>query len=145
VRLLVFILNFLCSWCCSSSLNNKAVPKNSNSNEPKTIVCNQNYDSLLLKYSNDFTPITVDLNKSLSSDLRSFLLSIDTTCLRKQNEYKYFIAFILEKLSLHYLKCCNQQYDLYQMREGAAAIIINEFNRLAGYENKDLEMLNSGP
>lgn len=67
-----------------------------------------------------------------------------------QKTFKYsnhgylIIALILCKLALHHLKCCNQHYDLYQMREGAAAVIINEFNKLAGYEGKRLEMLNSG-
>lgn len=47
-------------------------------------------------------------------------------------------------MALHHLQCCNQNYDLYQMLEGAAIIIINEFSRLAGYEGQKLEMLNSG-
>ncbi|MEI9811066.1 MAG: hypothetical protein WDO16_26035 [Bacteroidota bacterium] len=122
----------------------RAVIKDSSVNETKSIVCDQNYDSLLLKYADEFTPTTIDLNSSLSSDLKSFLLSVDTNCLRKQTEYRYFIALILEKLALYHLKCCNQHYDLYQMREGAAAVIINEFNKLAGNEGKRLEMLNSG-
>lgn len=144
MRLVILILNFLCIWGCNSATDNKAAIKDSSVNETETVVCDQNYDSLLLKYANEFTPKTIDLNSSLSSDLESFLLSVDTNCLRKQTEYKYFIALILEKLSLHHLKCCNQHYDLYQMREGAAAVIINEFNKLAGYEGQRLEMLNSG-
>lgn len=142
MRYVIFLFNLISIWGCNSTPDNKTVVKDSSVNQTK--ICDQNYDSLLLKYANEFTPTTIDLNGSLSSDLKSFLLSIDTNCLRKQTEYKYFIALILEKLALHHLKCCNQHYDLYQMREGPAAIIINEFNRLAGYEGKRLEMLNSG-
>lgn len=51
---------------------------------------------------------------------------------------------ILAKLDLYHAKCCNQNYDLYQMREGSAGIIINEFNRFSGYKAQRLEMLQSG-
>jgi hypothetical protein len=52
---------------------------------------------------------------------------------------------ILAKLAWHHLSCCNRHYDLYQMRDSAAAaVIINEFNKLAGYEGQRLEMLQSG-
>lgn len=144
MRYVIFLFNLISILGCNSASDNKTVINDSSVNETKNIICEQNYDSLLLKYSNDFAPKTIDLNSSLSSDLKSFLLSVDTNCLRKQTEYKYFIALILAKLALHHLKCCNQHYDLYQMREGAAAVIINEFNKLAGYEGKRLEMLNSG-
>src|SRR5687767_1814601 len=144
MRYVIFLFNLVGIWGCNSASDNKVVIKDIGVNEAKNIVCDQNYDSLLLEYANEFIPTTIKLNSSLSSDLRSFLLSIDTNCLRKQTAYKYFIALILEKLALHHLKCCNQHYDLYQMREGAAAVIINEFNKLAGYEGKRLEMLNSG-
>src|SRR5690606_20881172 len=110
MRYVIFLFNFINIWGCNSAQDNKAATKDSNFNETKNIVCDQNYDSLLIKYANEFNPTTIDLNSSLSSDLKSFLLSVDTNCLRKQTEYKYFIALILEKLSLYHLKCCNQQY-----------------------------------
>lgn len=144
MRYVIFLFNLIVIWGCNSASDNKAIIKDSSVNETKNIVCDQNYDSLLLKYANEFTPTTIKLKSSLSSDLKCFLLSVDTNCLRKQTEYKFFIALILEKLALHHLKCCNHHYDLYQMREGAAAVIINEFTKLAGYEGKRLEMLNSG-
>lgn len=144
MRYVIFLFNLICILGCSSTADKETVIKYSDINQTENIVCDQNYDSLLLKYANEFTPTTIDLNGSLSSDLKSFLLSVDTNCLRRQAEYKYFIALITAKLALHHLKCCNQHYDLYQMREGAAAVIINEFNKLAGYEGQQLEMLNSG-
>jgi len=140
---MIFLFNLII-WGCNSASDNKNVIKDSSISETKNIVCDQNYDSLLLKYANEFTPTTIDLNSSISSDLKSFLLSVDTSCLRKQTMYKYFIALILGKLALHHLKCCNQHYDLYQMRDSTATLVINEFNRLAGYEGQRLEMLNSG-
>jgi len=144
MRYVIFLFNLIIIWGCNSASDNMSVAIDSSVNETKNIICNQNYDSLFLKYSNEFAPATIDLNGSLSSDLKSFLLSVDTNCLRKQSAYKYFIALILGKLALHHLKCCNHHYDLYQMRKGAAAVIINEFNKLAGYERQRLEMLNSG-
>jgi hypothetical protein len=144
MRYLLFIFSFISSCGSDSTIDYHTFATDSTVNLSKKIVCNQNYDSSLVRYANDFSPTTIDLNSSLSSDLKSFLMSVDTSCLRKQTKYKYFIALILQKLALHHLKCCNQQYDLYQMREGAATLIINEFNNLAGYEGKRLEMLNSG-
>ena len=144
MRYVIFLLSFFSNCGCNYTTDNHATAKDSTVNEIHKIVCNQNYDSSLVKYANEFTPTTIDLNSSLSSDLKTFLLSVDTNCLRKQTKYKYFISLILQKLAVHHLKCCNQHYDLYQMREGAATIIINEFNKLAGYEGQRLEMLNSG-
>jgi hypothetical protein len=144
MRDMIFIFNVISILGCNSDLNTKIAIKDSSIQVSKSIVCDQNYDSLLLKYANEFVPTTIDLNGSLSSDVKSFLISVDTNCLRKQAEYKYFIALTLGKLALHHLKCCNQHYDLYQMREGAATIVINEFSRLAGYAGQRLEILNSG-
>ncbi len=144
MRYLIFLFNFISIWGCNSSTDDRPVLEESGENKSKSIICDHNYDSLLFKYAHEFNATTIDLNSSLSSDLKSFLFSVDTTCLRKQNEYRYFIGLILGKLAYHHLKCCNQHYDLYQMREGAAAVIINEFNKLAGYEGKRFEMLNSG-
>lgn len=140
----LLFFSFIILYGCNS-LNEKRPAIQSNTDkEVKRIICNQNYDSLLLKYANEFTATTIDLNSSLSSDLKSFLLKVDTNCLRKQSEYKYFITLILAKLALHHLKCCNQGYDLYQMREGSAAIIINEFDKMSGSVNEHLEMYESG-
>lgn len=144
MRYIIFLFNLLNIWGCNTTSDNKTATKDSTVNETKNIICDQNYDSSLVKYANEFAPTTIDLNSSLSSELKSFLLSVDTNCLRKQKEYKYFVALILQKFALHHLKCCHHFYDLYQMREGAAAIVVNEFNRLAGYEGQRLEILNSG-
>jgi hypothetical protein len=106
--------------------------------------CDENYDSLLLKYSDEFKAENVMLNKSLSPELSSFVLRIDTTCLRRQKEYRVFITTILAKLYYYHLICCNQGYDLRSMKEGASNVIINEFEVLGNYKEKGLEMLNSG-
>jgi hypothetical protein len=142
MRYLILLIYLLNLRGCNSASNSKTVIKEAGLVENNKD-CDRNYDTLLLKYASEFTPSTIALNESLSPDLKSFLLSVETNCLRKQKEYKYFIALILGKLALHHLKCCNQHYDLYQMREGAATVIINEFEKLAGYEGKRLEMLNS--
>src|ERR1043165_7328967 len=98
MRYLIFIFNIISICGCNSLSNNKATKDHSIS-ETKAIKCDQNYDSLLLRYANEFTPTSVDLNSSLSSDLQSFLLAVDSNCLREQTEYKYFIALILGKLA----------------------------------------------
>ena len=130
---------------CSNTDNNKAVvsPKTESAIKDNRD-CNQIHDSMLVRFADAFTPISISLDKSILQELKSFIFSIDTVCLRKQNKYEYFVSVIVAKQALHHLQCCNQGYDLYQMREGAAAIIINEFDRFSGYKSKKLEMLNSG-
>ncbi len=110
----------------------------------KQEACNNDYDSLLIKYAIDFKATNLELDKCLSPQLDSFLLHVDTNCLRKQKEYKTFIAIILAKLSIHHLQCCNQGYDLFSMENRGAKIIVDEFRRMSGYQNIHLEMLNSG-
>ncbi len=144
MRYIIILFSFITICSCHYASENKVIIKDNSVYENQFIYCDQNYDSILFKYATEFNPITIDLNSSLSPDLKSFLLSVDTNCLRKQAEYRFFIILILEKLALYHLKCCNQNYDLYQMREGAASVIINEFSKLAGYEGKRIEMLNSG-
>lgn len=144
MRCFILLLVICAGLSCNSDSNRNNFQDRSSKIMATSFVCNQDYDRLLLKYANDFSPTTIDLNGSMSIGLKSFLLSIDTSCLRKQTNYKYFITFILVKLALNHLRCCNQYYDLYQMREGPAAIVINEFNRLGGYSQLWLEMLNSG-
>ena len=107
------------------------------------VKCNENFDSVLLKISQDFKPRDIDLSRSLSAKTSEFILNVDTICLRKQRVYQVFVGEILAKLYLYHLQCCNQGYDLLSMRQGAAAIIINEFMKLAGYNARNPEFLNS--
>lgn len=144
MRNIIFLLS-LCGICsCITASDNKEDIKENLLSQSKILACEQKYDTLLLKYANEFAPSKIELNRSLSPDLSAFILSVDVSCLQKQTIFRYFISMVLGKLALYHLKCCNQYYDLYQMREGAAAIIINEFSKLAGYESQNLEMLNSG-
>ena len=50
----------------------------------------------------------------------------------------------MAKLYLHHLRCCNQGYDVLHMKEAGAIVIVNEYQKLLGYSNMRLEMLNSG-
>lgn len=144
MRSLIFIFSFIGICSCNPVSDNKDDTNESITDQTSNIVCEQNYDSLLLRYADEFTPSKIELNSSLSPELSSFVLSVDASCLQKQSMFRYFISIVLGKLALHHLKCCNQNYDLYQMRVGASAVIINEFGKLAGYDTQRLEMLNSG-
>jgi hypothetical protein len=104
--------------------------------------CNS-YDSLLSEYAETFKALTVNLEESISAELRNFINTVDTNCLRKQKQYKYFVATILAKLYAYHIEYGEVGYDLLAMKTGAAKIIIKEFQILAGY-NKRLEFLNSG-
>lgn len=128
--------------CDSSSSNSSVIGK---AVSPTTIsaTCENRYDSLLKTYADQFSATSIDLSQSLSPVLDSFLLSADASCLRKSPEYQRFIGIVLMKLALHHLKCCNQNYDLYQMEKGGATVIIGEFNRMAAFGQRP-EMLNSG-
>lgn len=135
-------LGFLFS-CSESQQKPKQVA--SVTQQVNTTDCKENYDSMLLVISNEFEPKSINLNNSISSKASSFILNVDTNCLRKQSMYDTFIAIILAKLYSHHLKCCNQGYDLLSMKEGAAKVIIVEFEKMAGYDKKpNLEFLNSG-
>ena len=102
-----------------------------------------NYDSTLLQFANTFDPKKVNLSKAISPKLDTFLLSLDTTCLRKQSNYEIFISVILLKLYLSHLRCCNQEFDLASMKKSGPSIIINEYQKLSGTAGKHVEFLNS--
>lgn len=143
MKLLSIILNlFLLSSCHENE--NKIVLESQTIADTTIKPCINDYDSLLIKYSNSFKATEIDLNKCLSEQAQSFFLKVDTNCLVEQKEYRNFIAIILAKLYIGHLQCCNQGYDLLSMKEGAANIIISAFEKLAGYKGENLEMLNSG-
>lgn len=147
MRLLFFSIALIFIFSCNrSSVNNTkdTVSKNDTASKVNESICNVDYDSSLLKYANNFKATTIRLDKSLSSELDSFLLFVDTNCLRKQKNYSLFIATVLAKLYCHHLKCCNQGYDLQSLEQGSAKIIIEDFKKMAGYQNQRLDMLNSG-
>jgi hypothetical protein len=140
IALLVII-----AFSCNNSKKESGMKeeyKTGNNND--TVKCKISYDSALLRYSDSFVASTIDLNESLNDEFKNYVLSLDTTCLRQQENYKYFIITMMAKLYLYHLKCCNQGYDLYQMTGNPAKIIINEFERIGKYERSQNEMLNSG-
>ncbi len=143
MRFLFFLIILIFILGCNSGN-----PEKNNSAANVTIVkqevCDNDYDRLLIKYAGDFKAANLELDKCLLPQLDSFLLHVDTNCLRKQKEYKTFIAIILAKLSIHHLQCYNQGYDLLSMEKGGAKIIVDDFRRMTGYQNKHLDMLNSG-
>lgn len=143
MKLLFFSINFIFMVGCISSPKSNVTNLVSDTSK-QHIICNGEYYSSLLKYAYTFEPSTINLSKSLSPQLDAFLLNIDTNCLRQQKEYRVFTTIILAKLYYNHLKCCNQGYDLQSMETGGAKVIIEEFKKIAGYQNQQLEMLNSG-
>lgn len=132
---LTYLLTLVFAFSCNFSNNTKEISR------PRP--CPTEYDRDLAKYSESFEASTIDLAKSISPSLDSFLIDVDTNCLRKEKRYKVFITTILAKLYYYHLKCCNQGYDLQSMAHGGAGVLINEFKRIAGYNELRLEMLNS--
>lgn len=108
-----------------------------------TSICPTDYDSALIRYAGKYQPDSIEFNNSFSGELDSFLLKIDTNCLRKQTSYEFFVCALIVKHLLYELKCCNQDYDLQGMTEGPGAVIVREYRRMA-YQNKPQEMLNAG-
>lgn len=143
MKLLFFSINLIFIVGCNSTPKSSVINL-ANDTVKQQIICNEDYDSSLLKYAYNFEPSTMNLSKSLSTQLDTFLLHIDTNCLRQQKEYRLFVTIILAKLYYHHLQCCNQGYDLQSMETGGAKVIIEEFKNMAGYKNQRLEMLNSG-
>ena len=142
MKQLSMIFSVLILSGCQSDTNSRS--NNGSTRNITKIECSENYDSLLLIYAQSFKATEIPLDKNLSHEVTSFILKTDSGCLEKQKEYKTFIAIILGKLYLRHLQCCNQGYDLLSMRNGAASVIINDFEKLAGYKGQNLEMLNSG-
>jgi hypothetical protein len=69
------------------------------------------------------------------------MLRADTSCLR-QKSCSFFINTIWAKVVLTQLKCCNQHYEMRQGKDGAK-VILEEFEDMAGFQNKEIEFLSS--
>jgi len=136
MRVLTFLSLLILIAACNS--NSSEVGKMSTG-----INCNADYDSLLLKQAINFEPNEINLNKTLPTRLDSFLLHTDSTCLRQQRQYQFFIAAILAKLYYYHLVVGHQSYDLQSMEQGGAKVIIEEFKKIAGYNSQRFEMLSS--
>lgn len=144
IKILLITLNLFVISGCHENNSKKELHNSQPSMKVVYSPCDINYDSLFVKYCDGFKATEINLNKCLSKEVDSFILRTDTSCLEKQKEYKNFVVIVLAKLYNQHLKCCNQGYDLLSMKEGAAKVIINSFEKQAGYQGKNLEMLNSG-
>ncbi len=143
--ILLLLITF--TSCGQAETKNKNANKSISTVKPQKIYTTDscaNYDNLLIKYADSFEAKAVCLDESISAELRNFINKIDTNCLRKQTEYKFFIAAILAKLYVYHIDCCEVGSDLLGMKKGAASIIISEFQILAGYNVRGLEFLESG-
>lgn len=151
MKLYIFLISIAVTFYnCSNTNKPKIIAKKSYEKKPEIADnCNQSdsllliKDRLLLKYANEFKPISIELDKSISNNFRQFIETIDTNCLRHQKEYKPFITIILAKLYAYHEKCCGQGYDIDGMKEGGAKLIVNEFERMIGLANERIEFLNS--
>jgi len=142
MKFIVIFFTALFTFGCTSKSNK--VANTTLINHDLHDSCNENYDTLLHYYADNFSPQDIDLSKTLNRDLDSFLLHVDTICLRSQNELQYFITEILAKLFYYHILNGHQSYDLQAMDSGGAGIIIHEFKKMAGYDTMHLDMLSSG-
>lgn len=140
MKLIAFSILSVLLFECTGSQNK--VPDQSADKKDNILAC-LDIDTALLEYVKDFDPRAIDLDESLSPRLKQFINTIDTTCLRRQKQYKYFIISIVAKLYRYQVTCCKIGYNLIDMKEGAAKTIINEYQNLIGYPGKR-EFLNSG-
>jgi hypothetical protein len=138
ILLIVIVIGFI---SCNENVSGNSKPLPTSITEP---ACNENYDSILAKLAHEFKPASVDLDRSISGRIDSFLLAADTVCLRNQKGYKLFIATILAKEFYYHVSIGHQGYDLQSMDGGGARIIVEDFKKMAGYQGRHLEMLNSG-
>jgi len=147
-KIIIVIYLFLISCTNSASKSNKiedvsdSVPIQVSGSNPEPAVCNTNFDTTLLRLAKSFQPSSSDVTHSMSDELNLFMLHVDTTCLRKQEMYSFFINAILAKVVLYQLKCCNQHYEMRHEKDGAK-VIVNEFEKMAGFRNKQVEFLSS--
>lgn len=132
------IFSILCLLILLGCNESKKGPGTSND------LCDKNLDSTLVSLSTAFHPNSLDLQGSMSDTLRTFISSIDSNCLRKQDYYKPFIITIFGKFYLYHMMCCHQSYDLYSMNKPSEAKLIREFEYIGGYSRSKYEMLSSG-
>lgn len=144
VRMVIkFLCFFICAICICSCQYNSSGNNLSHELTVESKIC-EDYSDTLLKYAKGFKAVSIELDSSLSAPLNNLISSFDTVCFRKQEKYKTFISIIFLKLYDYHLHCCNQGYDLLAMETGNSKILIRELKRIAGYQNQNLEMLNSG-
>ena len=105
-------------------------------------VCNTNFDTTLVRLVKSFQPKDIHITQSMSNELNQFMINVDATCLREQKMYQFFVNTIFAKVVLYQLKCCNQYYEMRHEKEGAK-VILDEFEKMAGFQNKQLEFLSS--
>jgi hypothetical protein len=144
----LIVVSFLAVTSCKEHFNQSIVPpqvidtvsKIQKKNAPA--VCNSNFDTTLVRLAKSFHATNSDVTHSMSRELNQFMLQVDTNCLRKQKMYRFFINAILAKVVLHQLRCCNQHYEMRHEKDGAE-VILNEFEMMAGFRNKQIEFLSS--
>ena len=135
-KMLIIIVLFLC-FCINNKAKQELAIKNG---------CNKNYYTEILKNRiEDFKPTQLNLDSSIinNKELKIFLDTVNIECLEEQRLYKEFITTILIKEYYFQLNNYNQSYDLLQMKNGNAKVIINGFMKLSGVD-KNIEMLSSG-
>jgi hypothetical protein len=149
LRNIIFVAFLFLMSCTGSAGTEKTISAASDTSAnnaviriPNDHVCNTNFDTTLVRLAKSFQPRDLHITESMSNELNQFMLHVDTTCLRKQKMYQFFIVTIWAKIALYQLKCCNQHYEMRPEKNGAK-IILEEFERMAGFQNKHVEFLSS--
>jgi hypothetical protein len=151
MRITIFVFFVFAASCSSNTgvknkqTNDLLQDKNSGSDMAHIINCDTiACDATVNNYLKSFNPSQLDLRDCMSDSMNSFLLSIDSNCLRSIPNYKRFVCGVLIKLYYYHMDCCHQSYDLFSMKVEGAKVLINEFQRIINVRQEDRDMLNSG-
>jgi hypothetical protein len=96
VTLGLSMLLFGCKYKPGKEKADKANFDTSIGNSPKmsdTVRCTQKYNSFLVSHAISYRPDTIEFDKTFSKDLDSFLLHVDTNCLRNQSRIRIFHCY----------------------------------------------------
>ena len=127
------IVIFLLAFVSCFQQNKAAVQDNS-----VAIVSNKDtcdvafYDKNLKDLAMNFNAQTIDINKSFSDELKSFLSTSKVECIQSNDNYRFFICYILLKQCYLHKQEYHLSYNFRSMKTtGAGKFIISEYEKIS--------------
>ena len=112
--------------------NNTAKKQNEVIASSNKITCDSiQVNKTLKQLAMDFTPNSIDINKSMSNELNLFLSKSDSDCIKSNSNYKFFICLVLLKQCYYHKKEYHLSYNLRSMKLGTAKFIIAEYENIS--------------
>lgn len=126
--IIIFLLTFAsCFQQNEATIQDNSVALSSNEN-----TCDSTFINKKLKYlALNFNAKSIDINKSISEELQSFLLTSNLKCIETNENYRFFICYILLKQCYWHKKQYHLSYNLRNMKTGSGKYIISEYEKIS--------------